>query len=350
MTEFPELRAALVAAAERQRQLTAVRPAENEINSPSLGTRRRAWWPLQARTLLISVAALLGITAVALAAAGVFSRGRPVTPVSTPQPRADSGAVIPSTIRLLAVRAADPDGGPGWGLRLVQTTRGEVCLAPGRVQEGVIGVLGRDQAFGDDGRLHPFAADYIDPLGCALSDARGDAFLSTGETGLPASALTQGVAARAGGCRVDNPPAANHALLCPARDLRDVYYGLLGPDAMSISYRTPSGGLATERTAGPDGGYLVVFPYTHGLQGTATIGTALSGGPIVTVRYRDGHTCSTADDHACQPVGYQAPPATRLAAAEVRAPIRVRTVLLQLAPRQHSGAMQRPGRARILAH
>lgn len=95
---------------------------------------------------------------------------------------------------------------------------------------------------------------------------------------------------------------------------------------MSIRYRTPSGGLATERTAGPDGGYLVVFPYTRGLQGTATIGTALSGGPIVTVRYRDGHTCSTADDHACQPVGYRAPPATRLAAAEVRAPIRVRVV------------------------
>jgi hypothetical protein len=235
--------------------------------------------------------------------------------------------VIPSTIRLLPVRAHDPAGGPEWGLRHVATTRGEVCIASGRVQGGIIGVLGRDRAFGDDGRLHPFATAYIDPLGCALPDARGHAFLNIGQTGLPASALSQGIAAPAGGCRVDNPPPADRALLCPTRDLRDVYYGLLGPDAVSVTYRAASGDLKTERTAGSDGAYLVVLPYVRGrLQGNATIGTGLSGGPIVSVRYRDGHTCSTAQDHTCPPVGYRAPRATHVTAAQVRAPISVRVV------------------------
>ena len=323
MNEFPELRAALLDAAERQQDLAA----SGSGGAQPAGLRRRSWWPLQVRAVAAAVVALLGIAAVALAAAGVFSSGRPVAPVSVPEPRAFDGAAIASTIRLLALRARDPAGGLAWGLRLVDTTRGEVCVAPGRVQDGVIGVIGRDGAFGDDARLHPFAADYIGPLGCAVPDARGHAFLNIGYTGLPASGLIQGVAAAAGGCRVDNPPPADRALLCPSRDLRDVYYGLLGPDAVSVTYRASSGGLATEPTAGPDGAYLVVLPYARGrLQGTATIATGLSGGPIVSVRYRDGHTCATADDHTCLPVGYRAPRVTHLTAAQVRSPIRTRVL------------------------
>jgi hypothetical protein len=322
MNEFPELRAALVAAAERQRDHAAAGSGGDWTAVSS----RRSWWPLQVRAVAIAVVAVLGIAAVALAAAGVFSPGRPVAPVSVPKPRAFDGAAIPSTIGLLAVRADDPAGGPEWGLRLLGTTRGEVCIAPGRVQDGIIGVLGRDRAFGDDGRLHPFAADYIDPLGCAVPDADGHAFLNIGQTGLPASALIPGVAAAAGGCRVNNPPPTDRASLCSSRDLRDVYYGLLGPDAVSVTYRASSGALATERTAGPDGAYLIVLPYARGLQGNATIGTGLSGGPIISVGYRDGHTCATAHDHTCQPVGYRAARSTHLTAAQVRAPISARVV------------------------
>jgi hypothetical protein len=287
---------------------------------------RRWWWPLQLRALAFAVAALLLIAAVALAAAGVFSPGRPVTPVSVPNPRTFSGAVIPSTIRALAVRAQDPAGDPSWGLRLVRTTRGEVCITPGRVQGGVVGVLGRDQAFGDDERLHPYARDYIDPFSCALPDAQGHAFLSIGQVGLPASALIPELAARAGGCRVDNPRPANSALLCPTSVLRDVYYGLLGPDAVSVTYRGTSGHLTTKPTAGPSGAYLIVLPYTGGLQGTASIGNDLSGSPVLTVHYRDGYTCSTAHGHACQPIGYHATHATHLIAAQVRTPVSVRVV------------------------
>jgi len=323
MNEFPELRAALVAAAERQRHRAAVGPGTGRAVSISAAAR----WPLQLRGVAITAPALLVITAVALAAAGIFSPGRSVTPVRAPTPRAFDGAAIASTVRVLPLRVADPHGGPGWGLRVVNTTRGEVCVTPGRVRDGMIGVLGRDRAFDNDGRLHPFADGYIAPLGCAVPDAGGHAFLSIGQIGLPASALIQGIAARAGGCQVDNPPPANHALLCPMVDLRDVFYGLLGPDAVSVSYRTPSGHIVAERTTGPNGAYLVVMPYTHRLlQGTATIGTGLSGGAIVNVRYRDGHTCSPTDNHTCQPVGYRALRATRLAAGQVRAPVSARVV------------------------
>lgn len=326
MNEFPELRAALLAAAERQRHVGAVEPSEDRTASASGRSGRRTWWPLQLRVVAIAVTALLVITALALAAAGVFSPGRPVTPVSTPNPRSFDGAVIPSTIRLLALHAQDPDGRPNWGLRLVHTTRGEVCITPGRVQRGVIGVLGRDRAFGNDGRLHPFARDYIDPTSCALSDARGHAFLSIGQVGVPSSALSPGITPPAGGCRVDNPPPANHALLCPTSALRDVYYGLLGPDAVSITYRSSSGSLMTEQTAGPDGAYLIVLPYAGGLQGNGSIGTGLSGRPFVSVSYRGGHTCSTAHGRTCQPVGYHPPGGTHLTAAKVRAPISAHVV------------------------
>lgn len=343
MNEFPELRAALVAAAERQRHLATAELDQAHAAASS----RRFWWPLQLRAAVIAVAALLAIAAVALAAAGVFSPGRTVAPVTVPKPRAFDGAAIPSTIRVLS-SAADPAGGPAWGLRLVDTTRGEVCIEPGRQQNGVIGVLGRDRAFGDDGRLHPFAADYIGPVGCAVPDARAHAFLNIGQIGLPASALIQGVGAAAGGCRVDNPPPANRALLCPSRDLRDVYYGLLGPDAVSVTYRLSSGELATERTAGRDGAYLIVLPYTRGLQGTATIGTGLSGGPIVSVRYRDGQTCATAHEHTCLPVSYRAPRLGHVTAAQVRTPISARVVVARsyCSSRHNSNVAPCTGRVR----
>jgi hypothetical protein len=67
---------------------------------------------------------------------------------------------------------------------------------------------------------------------------------------------------------------------------------------VSVSYRAASGRLATVPTAGPDGAYLFVVSYVRGrLQGEATVGTGVSGGPIVGGRYRDGYTCATAGDH-----------------------------------------------------
>ncbi len=326
MTEFPELRAALVAAAHRQRAL-AVDAAQPAQPSARPGPGGRWWRPVSLRAVLLALAALLVIAAVALAAVGVFGTGRPVAPVQVPNPHASDGAVIASTIRVLPLGVADPEGGPRWGLRILRTTRGEVCVTPGRVQDGVIGVLGRDGAFGNDGRLHPFARDYIAPGSCALSDADGHAFLSIGLVGLPSSALLAPEATTAaGGCRVDNPPPANRKLLCPTHALRDVYFGLLGPRATSVTYTDVHGIIRTMRTEQPDGAYLVVLPYRGGLQGNASIGTGLSELPFLSVSYTGGYTCRVSQAHPCQPVGYHPAAAASLTAAQLRAPVDVRVV------------------------
>jgi hypothetical protein len=46
--------------------------------------------------------------------------------------------------------------------------------------------------------------------------------------------------------------------VCPPSDLRNIYYGLLGPDAISISYPDPSGRLVSEKTVGAQGAYLAL--------------------------------------------------------------------------------------------
>jgi hypothetical protein len=130
----------------------------------------------------------------------------------------------------------------------------------------------------------------------------------------------------AGGCRVNNPPPANRASLCPTSAVRDVYYGLLGPSAVSVTYRTTAGGQRTERTVEPDGGYLVVLPYRGGSQGSASIGIGLSGAPFLSVSYRGGYTCSLAHGRTCEPVGYRPAGAAHLTAADVRAPVDARVV------------------------
>jgi hypothetical protein len=323
MNEFPELRAALIAAAERQRALATGQPA---TAPPTTRDPHPGRWRPQVRLVALAVIAVLAIAAVAFAATGEFSTGQIIEPVSPPTPRAQDGAAIPSTIHLLTVRSPDPAGGPAWALRLARTTRGEVCITPGRAQGDMIGVLGIDRAFGDDGRLHPFASDYIDPAGCGLSDANRYAYLAVSQVGVPSSALSPGITAPAGGCKLDNPPPADRALLCPTDTLRDVYFGLLGPDATQITYHDASGDLRTERPAGHYGAYLIVLPYTSGLQGNASIDAGPAGRPFVSVSYRNGRVCRPTVTHACQPAGYHAPKPGPLKASQVRTPISVRVV------------------------
>ena len=72
--------------------------------------------------------------------------------------------------------------------------------------------------------------------------------------GVPSSALLGDPRYASGGCYGSS--ARNRD--CPSRELRDVYFGLLGPDATSISPRSPAGGSTQSSTASPpDGAYLL---------------------------------------------------------------------------------------------
>jgi hypothetical protein len=255
--------------------------------------------PRFSRPLIVALACLL-IAGSALAATGLLRTGEPVGATVPPIPNAYEGATIPGTAHLLALRVADPGGGPPWGLRELRTTRGLMCVQLGRVVNGRLGVLGQDGAFHDDGAFHPLSADFLDGIGCGTEDARGNAFVNEQIHALPASALTGDEQHISGGCYRASPKRG----ACPPQDLRDVYYGLLGPDAVSVTHTTQSGVTVTTPTVGRDGAYLVVLSHSseHCVPGAIFCaygeGTGYSGNPelgpsetIRAVNYRHAPTC-----------------------------------------------------------
>ena len=123
------LGAELLRAASAGAQVPTERSSARRPRIPSL-----RWRPLVLAVVLIMLAA-----AAAFAASAVFTPGTPVGPAVPPIPTAYDGAVIPSTVRLLPLRLPDPHGGPAWGLRILHTSRGEVCLEVGRLAQRSIG-------------------------------------------------------------------------------------------------------------------------------------------------------------------------------------------------------------------
>jgi hypothetical protein len=351
MSYLPELRSALVEAAERA----------------AAGERAGAWrrasrWRWAAVNLALGLAG----TVIGLGAAGVFHRGTALGPELPPTPEANDGVAIPGSIELLPLRVADPSGGLPWGIRVARTTRGLTCLTTGRVDFDTIGVLGQDGAFRDDGRFHPISENVFAPQGCDTTDARGNGFVNVALQNAPASGLAGGLPS-AGGCIVREglsraeresrflvksrrfaPPGPALAA-CPQGDMREIYFGLLGPDARTITFRQPGGGLRTIATSGPQGAYLLVFPQaTKGCLAPSPVqpgvrpqcpysfrgdtgGPELSSGVISAVTYSDGHTCHVPPPGTeaslfghCPPVGYVSPPRQHFTTAQLATPITVR--------------------------
>jgi len=357
MSYLPALRASLVQAAERE---GAVRPGERRavpaIAIASLRSRR-------ARSVALNLALGLAATAVGLGAAGVFERGTPVGPEVRPSPTTNEGVAIPGTVKLLPLRVADPAGGLPWGLRVLRTTRGLTCVQLGRVDFGTVGFLGRDGGFANDGRFHPLSQNYFNtPFGCAPTDGHGQAFLNAFLQDRPASGGEPGR-----GCGAEEDRTSGHVArrrpTCPLSDLREISFGLLGPDAVSVTHLTASGTLATTPTTGADGAYLVVLPHATkgclvpdasrrfpaqcevGFQGD-TGGPGVPSGAITAVTYRDGHVCHVPPPGSraslferCPPVGFVATPASEPTSAALAARISIRKLPARsyCAPRHGEG-------------
>jgi hypothetical protein len=145
----------------------------------------------------------------------------------------------------------------------VRTTRGDTCVQLGRVQDGQLGSLGIDDAWNNDYRFHPIPLSASDAQNCGSTDAAGHGFVNRGILGESASANLVGddvTGPEASSC---GAPGGGGALpACPESSERIIFYGLLGPDAVSVTYRMPGGGLATQRTVGGVGAYLLVFRTT----------------------------------------------------------------------------------------
>lgn len=322
--------------------------AEESHGTPHRAARRRRL--ASARAMLVA-GLLLALAAAALAVGGVLELGAPARlPFSVfGNAREGYGALVPGTVRLLPIAAPDPAGGPDWGMRVLSTTRGQGCIQIGRLLDGKLGALGRDEAFGNDGRFHelPVSAAY-DVNGCALLDARGRLFTNVTADARPASAWV-GTGGQLGGCV---PPTAGPyekglrrspgerlrpVPLCPQRDLRNIYYGLLGPQARSITY-VLGGQRHTLDTVGADGAYMFVTRASaNQLLNFANAGTAdvvPVDGPIREIHYRDGSTCHLTSkswiggSYACtpslsEPVGF-VPAASTPTPAEAASPIHAR--------------------------
>jgi hypothetical protein len=345
MTLLPEIRSQLLGAAE----------ARSYGPRPGLLSRLAARRPggRWHRAPLISLAVGLLLVGGAFGA-GLIQLGAPAKlPFSTVgNPHEGYGALVPGTVRMLPIAAPDPSGGPDWGMRVYSTTRGQGCLQIGRLLDGKLGALGQDGAFADDGRFHELPASAAaDINGCALLDGRGRLFTNVTADERPASAWI-GTGGRLGGCVPASAGPYEKGLelsprekamgmkpyeICPQGDLRNIYYGLLGSQAQSITY-VLEGQRHTLPTVGADGAYLFVTRASaHQLLNFANAGTAdivPVDGPIKEIHYRDGSTCHLTSkswiggSYACtpslsEPVGYL-PVGRAPTQAEVATPIHAR--------------------------
>jgi hypothetical protein len=190
--------------------------------------------------LLAPAAVALVLIAVAAAlVAGTSSnhgRSRPAAPTA-PDPSA----------RLLPVRAPDPDGDAPWGIDLVRTHSGLLCAQVGRVMDGALGQIGIDGALGNDGRIQPYAANEFSDVTVPGTVGDNADCVATKET---FSGIIDGLDRNA----VDNPQGPT---AIPRSDRREIAYGLLGPHALSITYRDGSATITQPVLRGL-GAYLVV--------------------------------------------------------------------------------------------
>jgi hypothetical protein len=235
----------------RSRGLWALRAVPSAGRRPTplpLGSLARL------RVALIALALVLATTAIALAATGVIPTGSPVRTIGRPIATAGEGIPVEGGSRLLPLRAADPAGGLPWGMRIVHTTRGLICVQIGRVYHGRLGQLGVDGAFGNDGRFHPLPADALPDL---LSNSQG---WMSGNCAAPEQTYAGDIV----GLQLSaaSNPAARTGV---ATDRREISFGLLGPNAVSITYRSGSE-THTQPVLPGLGAYLIVQRYTSGRQ------------------------------------------------------------------------------------
>jgi hypothetical protein len=316
VTTLPELQRLLVQGAQREeeraqgermrapREEERARREEERMRRGIRGRVRRL------RAPALALGGLLATTTIALAATGVILTGAPVRPSGPANPDAGDGVPLPGASRLLALRVPDPEGGLPWGMRIVRTTRGEVCLQVGRVENGELGELGIDGAFGDDGRFHPIPAQalprdyfhdrFFDNVSSATASCQLAGQVSAGEhIGVESSAAEETEIARS--------PSDGSRDVAPLSELRDIYYGILGRNAVSISYEM-GGHERSEMVAPGTGAYLIVRRTGRGEQvgtGGASLGSEGELDPAV----RDGLTAITyrIDGRLCQhaTVGWQ---------------------------------------------
>jgi hypothetical protein len=234
--------------------LFAAPPARRERK---IGRRPRV--PLLAAIVLTA----LLLAAAALAATEIIGFGAPVKTSPSPgqeRPSVTAGIGVPvagangspASVQPLAISVPDPNGGLRWGMRIVRTTRGLLCMQIGRLLDDRLGVLGQDGEFSNDGLFHELPASVLSPATCIEPGT----WTILSDIGVPAAGALQSPTTPCAPPwehpRTSTPPT------CPASDERLIGFGLLGPHAVNVSYML-DGRLYTSPTGGRLGAYLVVL-------------------------------------------------------------------------------------------
>jgi hypothetical protein len=294
MTLLPEVEHALLDAVARD-QAARRRTRLARIRAGSL------------RLPAFALLALLGTTTIALAASGVILTGSNVPTPGRLRPGYELGVPARGGSVLLPLRTPDPAGGLPWGMRIIHTTRGYLCVQIARVQNGMLGELGIDGAFHDDGRFHPLPVDALGVqlafgVNCELSGRSG---FAAAIAGLPPSAVG-----------LHPSTASNTSANVSPASLREISFGLLGEHARKIAYRSEDGVKTAEVLPGL-GAYLIVQRATQGGQlGEASESSAPAGDPVdpdgtlTAITYSYGkHTCKViGHGNALSACGFSAGP------------------------------------------
>jgi hypothetical protein len=243
-----------------KRQLVAAAGALFEPANVATECRGRG---MRRVSLVLAVAlGALALAAAAFAATQIIGVGAPATvPRGGEHPSTSTGIGRPvpgarrgqASAQLLPVSVPDPAGGLPWGMRIVRTTRGLVCLQVGRLLDGRLGILGQDGDFKDDGLFHELPPSVLSPDTCSQP---GYAVIYNSE-GLPAAGAMPGPVQT---CLYPGAAQTQDLQLphCSPGDERMLAFGVLGPHAVSVSYKT-EGVLHTIATIGGHGAYLIVL-------------------------------------------------------------------------------------------
>jgi hypothetical protein len=318
MTRLPELQRALVAAAAELEVADAPR-----VRARARVRRRRR---STARVLAVAMLVVLALAAIAVAATSLLQRGSDVQPRSgrPPTPKRALGVATGAVAAPITAPDTKDDNLP-WGLRTFKTTRGYACVQVGRMQDGELGLVGRDGAFQDDGKFHVLGPQVLEEVNCTPVDGAGHGYLVLHYAAYPASGYVAGCIDPWWVAQGFADKTGRHKA-CPARDERALDFGLLGPHATSVTYRLPSGEQRTVKTQPGTGAFLVVTPHQteqplapgerpmpHSIPSQEfVLSRTPSALTIVAVGYDDGTTCRVRHERlgihgsagGCPAVGY----------------------------------------------